>query len=583
MSKPKFDPNKPFEASKPAFNPSAPVEPVRQSGSFDIGEVARSLPATPAPAPTAAPMSFAQMLRGEAGRALEGLNRTSANAIQGLSLNTAHRWVPELFAAVDEGREMVGAASPRLFEDRVRDQRTAWSRHLDPAATAASAAPLMLVPGLNTFGGTLASNTLAALGAVDQRGGDVAASEDDGQEVGKAVAISMLPSMLKGGVAAAKGAARATSGWVRPTPEAARMLSEGVDLTLGQRNPSSALGRYEEVAISRASGGTLATMRDAAVDSARDALIRKAQPSLGAKTVPTGGTPVGDQLGQVRQAFSEAYEGALAGERLQPDQYLGAGKWRGLVTDESLVGSARTKGAFELAANSKGINASRDVRDRALEWLNNEATSLVPTKSGPNGGTVEARDIHALRTRLRDEIRALGDQGDDRATKQIYQRAEEFVTELLEGQLPKNKAETLRGADASYRNLLALETAAGRARAFRNDGRFTMADMLEAIRQKGSTPQVEGFARDADRVLSAKFPVNGALGNLADVLPVTKYVGPGVAQLANTAPWLRSHALGTVGPTRLLQDAQRSSVAVRSLYDLLREPAQSPLLAEDQR
>lgn len=331
-------------------------------------------------------------------------------------------------------------------------------------------------------------------------------------------------------------------GYVKPTPEAQRLLSEGVDLTLGQMNPSAALGRFEEAAANKGTGNSISTMRQNSAGSARDILLRKAG-APGAQP-PTAGAPVSQQLEEIASGFTAAYDDALGGARLQPDQYLGQGKWRGLLTDKSIKGSAVRKGAFELAAESPGIDASDAVRKRALKVLENEATILSPTKSGPNTGTVDARQIQTLRSNLKTRIRNLGEEGEDRQLGEIYQKAVDFTTELLEGQLPPANAAKLRAVDASYRNRLAVEKAAQTSAAHRVEGQFTPVQLLEAIRQKGSTPALKTLAHDADKVLSAKFPLTGALGTMQEIAPGGKFFGPAWAHFTNTIPSLKAHALG---------------------------------------
>jgi hypothetical protein len=118
-----------------------------------------------------------------------------------------------------------------------------------------------------------------------------------------------------------------------------------------------------------------------------------------------------------------------------------------------------------------------------------------------------------------------------------------------------------------------------------------MADVLEAIRQKGSSPQLETFARDADKVLSAKYPLTGALGTMQDIAPGGKYLGPAWAHASNTVPFLKSLALGGIaqrGPAiGTSASVPRSSVALRTLYQALqdRTAEMSPAYAayEDER
>jgi hypothetical protein len=330
-------------------------------------------------------------------------------------------------------------------------------------------------------------------------------------------------------------------GYVKPTPEARRLMDEGAELTLGQMHPNSLFGRAEEIGANSVVGTPLTMERARADVSVRDTLMRKAAPP--GVTPPTAGAPIPQQLEELRAGFGQLYEGALADAKLHPESYMGRGKWRGLLTDETLEGAGRTKGAFDLAANDRNIDATPETRRRALEWLTDQANALMPTKSGPNAGTVDASAIHALRTRLRDRLRGLSGQGDDRALKEIYGKAEGFVTELLEGQLPPERAEMLRAADHAYGNVLSAEKAAKTTKNFVNNHEFAPRDLLTAILKKGSTPELYHLTRDAHEVLNPTYPMNGIQGVAPAAIPFFKQIGPAWALAANSLPSWRQHAL----------------------------------------
>lgn len=332
-------------------------------------------------------------------------------------------------------------------------------------------------------------------------------------------------------------------GYVRPTPEARALTSRGVNLTLGQMDPGSLTGRIEELAAKQ-EGGALGTLRNRAVDEGRDVLLAQAK-AAGAKP-PTRGAPVTQQLEELREGFSKLYDDALSGVKIQPEKYLGEGKWQGLLTDPEVKGVAQVEGLFERAANNKGIDADPAVRGRALAWLTNKAKALMPETSGPDMGTVDAKSVQALRTQLRDKLRSLGHEGEDRSLREIYDQAEKSVTELLESQLPADKLGALKSADTSYRNLLAIEDAAKRA--FVNGKEFTPAQLLQAIRSRGSTPELEELARNAQSVFSANYPPTGIQAAVNARIPVLRAVGPAWLGLANTSPTLRAHALHQSAP-----------------------------------
>lgn len=349
-------------------------------------------------------------------------------------------------------------------------------------------------------------------------------------------------------------------GYVKPTPESVRLAAAGVEQTLGQKDPSSLFGRTEELAAKSVIGGSLDSARGQTASSARDALIRAA----GAKgaTPPTAGAPVAQQLKELKAGFTQLYDDALEDVWLEPAKYRGQGKWTGLLTDKSVEGAARMKGAFELAAK-RVKEATPSTQRRALLWLTEQAKALVPRKSGPNAGKVEAKAIQALRTQILDRLDELGDEptGADRHFKEIYTHAKDFVTELLEGQLPQENLESLRAADASYRNLIATKAAAKRA--FVHDQEFTPTQLLQQIGTHGATPELEALARDAHAVLNPTYNPNGIFGAAPLAIPGYKVLGPAWALAANAMPAMRERALRplqSMAPRTTLADMFNSAV-----------------------
>lgn len=578
MSKPKFDPNRPFKPA--AGRQSSPTRP--KEGSFSL-EDATAVAAKPvfdesrpfkatiqteeSPATDAAPSNLEIFGRGAGQGVTFGFGDEINGAVQALG----QRYLPEKWGGGGEAaqrRPLADLYRASVDSDRLANHRAeATNKRLFLAGNIAGGlvtAPLLTTGGapmLAARGAPLTTNlgrlmlqgakTGALGGAISGLGtseeqtlGGMAKDTAIGAGAGAAVG-GVLPVPIRVGQGAARvfkraGEAVAGGGYIVPTPEAERLAKEGVQITVGRMDPSSAFGRTEELAANKVTGGSVSAARAATDSSARDALLRRAG-MPGAKP-PTAGAPVSQQLDELGQGFANAYDEALEGTVMSPEKYLGKGKWRGLLTDETLKGAAKTKGAFDLAANDKSIDASPRVRNEALAWLANEAQSLNPAKSGPNAGMVDAKSIQALRTRLRDRIRNLRGEGDDRQKKEIYQRAEEFVSELLEGSLPPERAAQLKSADTAYRNLLAVDDAAQRA--FVQNQEFTPAQLLMAIRQRGATPELESLARDAHSVLSAKYAPTGIQVAASESVPLINKVGPAWAAMVNASPTLRAHALG---------------------------------------
>lgn len=383
-------------------------------------------------------------------------------------------------------------------------------------------------------------------------------------------------------------------GYVTPTPEARRLMSRGVDMTLGRMDPNSSVGRLEELASAKAHGGGISEMRSATDRDVRRVLIRDAG-APGEAPPSTSGT-ISEQVGQVRQSYHAAYDKALEGVKVDPSQYQGKGAWRGVVTDESVKGAARRQGAFEMAAADTSIDATKPDRARALKWLKDQATVLNPDETG----MVAATNLQSLRTNIGKEISAL--EGSDapgaRARLGIYKKAWSFVNEVLHEGLPSDASARLKAVDSHYANKLALEEAFGKAFKSGTDvggGEFTAEQLLNAVGKIGSTPQYEQTARDAHNVLTAKYSKTGIQGSALDMLPGSKYIAQPLAQLLNTSPSLRHHALnpafGPGLPSRAASLATRAAEGIgmtpsatgltyKTLYDLLRrQEADAPLSA----
>lgn len=425
-----------------------------------------------------------------------------------------------------------------------------------------------------------------AQGARDVMGVDAllqAKQEAEAGNYGRAALNVVGAGAVGGGLtgAALHGAARATTapvgyawnktkGYVTPTPEAQRLAQEGVELTLGQMDPKSTFGRIENLAANKSTGGTLAVSRQKAAASARDALLRKAG-AVG-EASPTAGTRVFDQLDELKAGYGSAYDKAIG---------------------QSLVNGQSVRQAFGQAAQNPNVIASPADRQLVAQWLDQQAQSLE--QGVQTGGTIRAADLQKLRSELRSrasEMLSGNPSQSDRAKAEMVQEASDFVTKLFDNQLSPQAAAKLRGTDATYRNLKSVQSAADRA--FVQDGAFTPAQALQAIRANGATPDVEALARNAHSVLSAEYPLTGIQAAANDHIPLLKQVGPTWAGLANSSPTLRAHALGRpfvsspgMTPTRLTQaiiEARtpelRELALQRALADALRRKEQTDAVAQ---
>lgn len=132
----------------------------------------------------------------------------------------------------------------------------------------------------------------------------------------------------------------------------------------------------------------------------------------------------------------------------------------------------------------------------------------------------------------------------------------------------------LKSADSAYRNMLSVKDAANRA--FVHDQQFTPAQLLQAIRSKGATPDLEALARDAHAVVAPNYTPTGLQGAAVTSVPGYKWVGPAWANLANSSPGLRAHALRETG--RQLLSAPQTQPGPRLGDLLLPSSTQQPSL-----
>lgn len=440
-------------------------------------------------------------------------------------------------------------------------------------------APLMPAGGAKTLGQLMLQGAKVGAGAGAAYGLGASDADLTRGEFAGAAGDTTLGALLGGGFGGAAPPVARGAGWVArnvgaplgriarggyvtPTAEAQRLTAEGAELSLGQMDPASAFGRIEELTAGKVMGGSVGAARERGISSTRDVLLSRAG-APGAQP-PTRGAPVEQQLQELRQGFAQLYDDALGGVAVR--------------------GADKTGQAFESAVNSVK-DASPAVRRRALAWLTDQAQTLKP---GP-GGTVEARAVQALRTQLRDRIRGLGEEGADRQLREIYGKAVDSVSDILTSGLPPERSSMLTAADTSYRNLLTAEDAARRA--FVQDREFTAAQLLQAMRKRGATPDLEATARDAQAVIAARYPPTGMQVAAVEGAPVLRIAGPAWAAMANASPGLRSHALnamwqpgfpsraaGTLG--RGLERAgvspRSNALASRSLADLLRPRPTTP-------
>lgn len=267
----------------------------------------------------------------------------------------------------------------------------------------------------------------AAQGAVMADPGERGAGALAGGAMG-----SLLPAVIKGGSKLVRG--------VEKTPEAQRLLAEGVDLTPGQMNPRGMFNQMEESLQNvPVIGNAVKGARDNAQRDFQQSVIRRgAAPGA---TVPRG--EIDDMLDSAYKSFEPLYDQAKGFPVKPVVMTTGA---------DVPLGSL-----FKTAAATKTVRASDSTRREVAGWLNDQLTQF-------NGSS---DDLLAIRSNIRTEIRrsATGNVTPaDRAAADLMRNAEKSVTNAIESQLPKDALAALRTADSRYGQYKVIEDAVAAAK-----------------------------------------------------------------------------------------------------------------------
>lgn len=366
--------------------------------------------------------------------------------------------------------------------------------------------------------------------------------------------VGQMAANLAGSLApgvALSAANRLASGLTR-TPEAQRLLDQGVNLTPGQLNPSGRINQIEEgtqsigfvgPAIAGGRQNARATFQRAAIQqsAAPGTTIRQADPS--------------DMLDQAYRSYEPLYDAA-----------------RGFPVRPAIVNAngpnLPLSRAFQQATSNRGILASADDRANVASFLDDQLTRPVRN----------SEDLLRLRSDVRARARLARQQSQpDRAD--LLDEADTAITRALESQLPQAPLASLRTADANYGNFKIVERAVARAK----DRDFTPNDLSEAVAQgsrgsnlgdyaRGGGGPLRQLASDARATLDARSPPTGArllgLAPGAAALSIDPVTGLAV-QGATTAGIVagaatqtgRRLAAGATAPQRFVRNAINSQIS----------------------
>lgn len=355
------------------------------------------------------------------------------------------------------------------------------------------------------------------------------------------------------------GAKRAIQGSKNITPEARRLIAEGVDLTPGQMNPRGAVSQLEQGAERLPGlGAFVQDHRRKLVPSAMRRLFEKefgqAVPEGAGfdDMVRTTNKRLGDQYDQIRAAAGRVRAGG--GNQLEQE--------------------------WAQAVNSPNLLVSPEARQATGRWL---AGQLDALKIKGNGG-ITAEDLLTIRSKIRDEVRKAHKSGQGAALERadVLDLAEDAITKQVNAALPAPAQQLLQETDALYARFKPLEQAGFQAAA-RAGGEPSIPQLVGALKQQAGQSRWSGrgagrnqqFLEDVRDAAETTLRPTGAslLPTVASggLLPL---IGLGMTK---TGKRLYS---GRTGAQRAGQAAHRAlanTPGARALVEILRRGSAGPL------
>lgn len=379
-----------------------------------------------------------------------------------------------LLAGIGQGMTNVGRHVGNLVGLQ-SDQQLADAKALDAPLLAtgagragsligetAATAPLMMggagLAGRAGMGARVLSNPIAR-GAVEGAA-QGALMADPGQKLAGATMGGAFGGLLP----AAGAAAGKVAHGIKRTPEAERLLAQGVDLTPGQMNPGGIWNQMEE---SWQSVPLVGPVIKGARDNAQNSFQRAATQTAAAPGTRIAQGPADEMLDAAYKSFAPLYDQAK-GFPLYPGTLRTAGG------DVPLGSFGGQPGALRRAALDRGVRADDATRKSVGQWLENQLTQLP----GKGRGQVSSDDLLDLRSAIRTEARKAATKGDD-AAADLLRNGEKAVTDSLESQLPPDALQALRTADSRYGIYKTLEDAVARSKDM--PGGFTPSKLSEAV------------------------------------------------------------------------------------------------------
>lgn len=270
----------------------------------------------------------------------------------------------------------------------------------------------------------------------------------------------LLQAAAAGALGSKAGAGESIIGGLKRTPEAQRLMDQGIDLTPGQMNPTGTLSKIEQVSEHIPFVGEI--VKDARRTPAQQfqrAIIEKGA----APGTKIANADANTMLSKAYESFGPLYDQA-----------------KGVPIDPAVRATLNT--AFKSAASNRKVMAGTDERASVADWLDNEVSSL----EGKNGAMLDSGQLIELRSHIREEIREkrMSDTSADRTKAKLLVPAEQSVTRELTKRLTPEAATALQTADSRYGLYKVLEDAVAKAKD--KPSGFTAENLSQAIKE--STP-----------------------------------------------------------------------------------------------
>lgn len=400
------------------------------------------------------------------------------------------------------------------------------------------------VASFGKLGADIAGNAFS--NAALQGGVQGTATSDNGDR-----GVNSLVGALTGGTLSVGGSAasKLARGLTR-TPEAQRLLDEGISLTPGQLNPKGFMNQFEQAAESLPGAKqVIEPSRDSAEHAYQAVIIGKGAAPGSAPIKPSGN--IHDMLQQAYDTYAPLYTQAH-GYPVTPSIVRTAG------------GDIPLANAFEHSARAAGVPKSLQKSEN--EWLQDRLTQLPKNP--------KSEDLLQLRSDIRQRARTANLKNDTNSghVANINSRAEQTVTQALESQLPPAPLKALSSADSNYGNYKVIENAVAKSKD--NLAGLTPQKLSQAISDavpdaayaRGAGGPLRDLAKAGTEVFQNVSPPTGArLATLASA-------GLGVAHPYVGLPVGASllSLIGTKAGRDLSAGITRPQLAAQKLADALR-------------